>query len=248
MATHQTALSGQAPLTPIAALNGLLDVITAYVNAQAFFTACKLGLFEELSLGPAAAEDLARRINIHPVGCRRLLAALAKLGLITRDGAWYSNSELGEYCTSKASVNLSALAGFGEPFYHMFEYLLDALREYSPRWQQALGTSKEDVFGALYEDPARLRQFAQFMNALSIPQGQVIAERFDFGPYRCIMDIAGGPGGQAVQIGLRHAHLRGIIMDMAPVCEIAKEYIEATGLSGRFASVPADLFEGLQRC
>jgi len=197
-----------------------------------------------MSKGPATAEDLAQRVNIHPVGCRRLLVALAHQGLVDRDGELFRNSELGRYCSSEASVNLAGVIGFSEPFYHMFEFLPDALREYSPRWQQALGTSKEDVFGALYEDPARLRQFAGFMNALSVPQGQVIAEHFDFTPYHCVMDVAGGPGGQSIEIGLRHAHLRGIVTDMAPVCEIARENIQRAGLSDRFTAVPADLFEG----
>ncbi|MGH2813371.1 MAG: hypothetical protein ACRDI1_11785 [Actinomycetota bacterium] len=40
-------------------------------------------------------------------------------------------------------MNLATLSGYGEPFYHMFEYLPDALREYSPRWQQALGTTRK---------------------------------------------------------------------------------------------------------
>jgi len=97
------------------------------------------------------------RVNIHPVGCRRLLVALAKLGLVERDGELYRNSELGDYCTSRSAVNLEPVSMMGDPFYHMLEYLPDALREYGPRWQQALGVSKEDVFGALYEDPLRLR-------------------------------------------------------------------------------------------
>ena len=58
------------------------------------------------------------------------------------------------------------------------------------------------------------------------------------------MDVAGGPGGQAIQIGIKNPHLRGIVTDLAPVCEIAKEYIQASGLSGRFTAVPADLFGG----
>ena len=244
MATQPKASLETSAPKPVQALNRLLDIITGYCAAQAFLAGCKLSLFEELSQGATTASDLARRVKIHPEGCRRLLVVLAKLGLVQRQGVLYRNSELGQFCSSKSTVNLAALSGFGEPFYHMFEYLPDALREYSPRWQQALGTSKEDVFGALYEDPARLRQFAQFMNAMSIPQGQEIAESFDFTPHKCIMDVAGGPGGQAVQIGLRHPHLRGIITDMSPVCEIAKEYIQRNGLSDRFTAIPADLFEG----
>ncbi len=244
MATNPQAAPHKPAMKPVQALNRLLDIVTGYCASQAFLAACTLGLFEELSKGPTAAEDLGRRVKIHPVACRRLLVALAKLGLVERQGELYRNSELGQFCTSKSAVNLEAVAGFGDPFYHMFEYLPDALREYSPRWQQALGTTKEDVFGALYEDPARLRRFAQFMNALSIPEGQQIADRFDFNPHRCVMDVAGGSGGMAVQIGLKHPRLRGIITDMAPVCEIAREYIQATGLAGRFTAVPADLFEG----
>ena len=82
------------------------------------------------------------------------------------------------------------------------------------------------------------------MNAFSVPEGQEIAERFDFTPYQCVLDVAGGPGGIVVQIGLRYPHLRGIIMDMAPVCEVAEEYIQASGLTGRFATAAADLFTG----
>jgi hypothetical protein len=48
----------------------------------------------------------------------------------------------------------------------------------------------------------RLREFAELMNAISVPQGRLIAEAFDFAPYRCIMDVAGGPGSQSIEIGL----------------------------------------------
>jgi hypothetical protein len=235
--------SGEA-MSPVQALNRVADTMTSYCVTQAFVAACKLGVFEELSAGPTTAEDLASRTGIHPVACRRLLVALTKLEFIEREGDQYRNSQLGSYCTSSSPVNLAAFSGFAEPFYHMFEFLPDAMREYSPRYHQALGASKDDVFGALYEDPARLRQFAYFMNALSIPQGQHIAQHFDFTPYHCIMDVAGGPGGQSVQIGLRHHHLRGIVTDLAPVCQIATDYIQASGLAHRFSAIPSDLFEG----
>src|SRR6516165_3592068 len=244
MATHQVAITTEPRLKPVQALNRLADLTTGFCAAQAFRAAWKFGLFEEMSERAATAEELAGRVNIHPIGCRRLLMALAKLGLVVRDGDLYHNSELGQYCSSQSAVNLGALSGRLEPFYHMFEYLPDALREYSPRWQQALGTSQEAVFEALYEDPVRLRRFGQLMNALSTVQGQLIAEHFDFAPYDCLMDVAGGLGGQAVQIGLRQTHLRGVITDLPPMCVMARKYIETSGLHGRFTAIPADLFRG----
>lgn len=132
----------------------------------------------------------------------------------------------------------------GGAFYRMCEYLPDALREYSPRWQQALGTTAEETFAALYEDPVRLRRFTQLMDSNSILQGQEIATRLDFTPYRCLMDVAGGPGGLSITIGRHYPHLRGVIMDVPPVCQIAVERIAAASLTGRFTAVPADLIQG----
>jgi acetylserotonin N-methyltransferase len=126
----------------------------------------------------------------------------------------------------------------------MWEFLPDAVRELSPRWQQALGAVPEEVFGALYADPARLRRFTEFLDAFGIPQGQLIADLLDLSPYRCVLDVGGGSGSIAIQIGLKHRHLTGFVMDLAPVCAIAQERIERNGLADRFSAATADLFAG----
>lgn len=244
MTTTARPLQQTPTIAPLQALSRLFEIANGYCVSQAFFTACELGVFEELSRTPASPEDLAGRIKIHPVGCRRLLEVLRHLGLVELKDSLYRNSSLGQHCTSRAPVNLAAMLGMRDPFYHMFEFLPDALREYGPRWQQALGASSNEIFSALYADPARLRQFARMMNAFSIPQGQDLAERFDFTRHHCVMDVAGGPGGLAVQVGVRHRHLRGIIMDMQPVCEVAREHIATCGLQDRFTTAAADLFAG----
>jgi hypothetical protein len=231
-------------MKPVEALNRLTEIVTSFCASQMFAASCTLGLFDQLAAGPATAEELGERLGINPNGCRRLLVALLQLGLLDREGDRYRNSELGTFLTSTSRVPLEPLAMWANPFYRMWEFLPDALREYAPRWQQALGTSAEETFAALYEDPVRLRRFCGIMNAYSIPIGQEIAERFDFTPYRCVLDVAGGAGGLSQQIGLRYPHLRGILMDLPPVCRVAEEHIAANGLSERFKAVPGDLFAG----
>ena len=221
----------------------LMDVAFAFVSSQAFVSAHDLGLFDALTLTPATVEDIAPRIGIRPVACRRLLMLLASLGLVERDGDGFRNSDLGELCSSRSPVKLGATSRIN-PFYAMTAHLTDALREYSPRWQQTLGVTAADAFAALYADPAALRDFAELMNAISVPQGQLIADRFDFAPHRCIMDVAGGPGGQSIAISVKHPHLRGVITDLEPVCIVARENIAASGLNDRFTAVAADLLAG----
>jgi DNA-binding Lrp family transcriptional regulator len=225
------------------ALTRLSEIAFAFMHSQALLSGCELGLFDALADGPITVDDLARQIGIKPIACRRLLMMLVHLGLIEGEQGKYRNTDLGQFCSSQSTVNLGHVSRIN-PFYHMFEYLSGALREYSPRWQQALGTTATDAFASLYADPVRLREFAELMNAMSIPQGQLIAECFDFASHKCVMDVAGGPGGQAIQIGLKHPHLRGIITDLEPVCAVAQEYIRANGLAPRFTAVVADLIAG----
>ena len=231
-------------MKPLEALNRLNDIAASFMVTQAFSAASNLGVFEELSRGPSTAEDLARKLSVHPDGCRRLLAVLRQLGLVEPTSDRYRNSELGDFLTSQSAVPLEPLSMWGSPWPHMWEFLLDALKELSPRWQQALGTTAEETFAALYEDPVRLRRFCQLMEAFSIPIGQEIAERFDFTLHRCVMDVAGGSGGLAIQVGRKYPHLRGIIMDLPPVCKVAEERIQASGLSNRFSTQTAQLLTG----
>jgi len=225
------------------ALSRLTTIAFGFVNSQALLSAHELGVFDALADGATTAEDVAKRIGIMPVACRRLLMVLVSLGLVEHQAGTFRNSDVGAFCSRRSPIKLGNVSNVN-PFYHMCEHLSDALREYSPRWQQALGTTPADAFASLYADPVRLREFADLMNALSMPQGQLIADCVDFRVHRCLMDVAGGPGGQSIQIGLRHPHLRGIITDLEPVCVVAREHIEANGLADRFTAQPADLIEG----
>jgi hypothetical protein len=236
-----TATSDNAKLAQ--AQMRLMDLAFGFVSSQAFVSAHDLGVFDALTTTPTTVEDISERIGIRPVACRRLLMLLVSLGLVTRDGDRFSNTEMGELCSSRSPVKLGSMSRIN-PFYAMAGHLTTALREYAPQWQTTLGISAADAFAALYADPVGLREFAELMNAISVPQGRLIAEHFDFAPYSCIMDVAGGPGGQSIAIGVQHPHLRGIITDLEPVCVVARENIAASGLAPRFSAVAADLIAG----
>jgi hypothetical protein len=77
-------MTPQASLNPIDALNRLNDIATAFCQSQTFFAACNLGVFDELHQGSSTAGDLAAKLKIHPNGCRRMLVALADMGLVDR--------------------------------------------------------------------------------------------------------------------------------------------------------------------
>ena len=120
-------------MKPIEALNRLNDIAASFMVTQAFSAACNLGVFEELSRGPSTAEDLARKLSVHPDGCRRLLAVLRQLDLVEPTSDRCRNSELDDFLTSQSAVPPEPLSMWGSPWPHMWEFLLDALKELSPR-------------------------------------------------------------------------------------------------------------------
>lgn len=241
MATTEAEPRGKADA--LAALNHLNGIVTSFMECHAFCTAVELNLFDALENSPATPAELANKLAIHPDGCERLLIAIEHLQLVQRTGDLFLNSAIGDLLTSQSPTQLRSLMMWAKPFAHMWEFLPDALREFSPRWQQALGTTAAETFAAIYEDPIRLREFCGMMYAYNA-LGEEIGKRFDFGPYRCLLDVAGGPGTLSIPIGRLHPHLRGIIMDMAPICKVAEENIRANGLAGRFTTAVADLFAG----
>jgi hypothetical protein len=101
------------------------------VNSQALLSAFELGVFDALADGPTTAEDVAKRAGIHPVACRRLLMTLASLDLVACNNGTFTNTELGQFCSSRAEVEIGAVSK-NAPFYHMCEHLSDALREQQP--------------------------------------------------------------------------------------------------------------------
>src|SRR4026207_661311 len=151
-------------------LTRLMEIAFGFVNSQALLSAQELGVFDALGNESMPRDARAGRIGLSPVACRRLLMVLVTLELVERDGDRFRNTELGRLCSSASSVHLGAGAKVN-PFYHMCEHLTGALREYSPRWQQALGTTPQDAFATLYADPVRLRGFAELMAAARVPPG-----------------------------------------------------------------------------
>ncbi len=230
-------------MKPVEALDRLRQIGLGYAISQTFFTGCTLGVFDQLNDGPLTAEEVGARLDIHPEGCRRLLVALHHIGLLEREADRYRNSELGSFLTSKSSFPMAGLARI-DVFYHMWEFLPDALRGYGPVWQKATGATAEQTFAELYKDPVAVRRFCDYIHAYSVAVGQQIAAQFDFTPHRCLLDVAGGSGLLSQQIGLRYPHLRGIVMDLPVVLELAQEFIARNGLKGRFTTAAADLFAG----
>jgi hypothetical protein len=98
------------------------------------------------------------------------------------------------------------------------------------------------MFDQLYTDPARLQQFMNAMTGASMSGFYALAEAFDFSKHQTLCDVGGATGQLAVIVARRHSHLRCTTFDLPAVEPLAKDTIEAAGLTDRVTVASGDFF------
>ncbi|PCJ46224.1 MAG: hypothetical protein COA99_03105 [Moraxellaceae bacterium] len=229
-------------MKPIEALNKLNELAFSFYTAGSFAAASNLEIFDHLGDKWQSAEHISEKLNIHPEGCRRLLSAMVNLDLVEHSNQTYRNSTLGNYLTKGSEVPM----GFSQKdsyFYHMWQFLPDALRENSPRHEQAWNKTAQELYQAIYSNDTQLRSFFRLLDSYNIPIGQETAELLNFSSYTRILDLAGGTGSFAAEVVKRNEHLSGVVLDLEPVQKLSKEMIAKNGLESRFEFVVGDMFK-----
>src|SRR6187401_585767 len=135
-------------------------------GAKVLLSAVELGLFTELAKEPLDAQALRLRLGLHERSARDFFDALVALGLLERLGDFYTNGPEAERFLDRA--NPEYIGGLLEManarLYGFWGSLTEALRTGLPQNEARQGG---DLFGALYADPERLRQFLSAMSGIS---------------------------------------------------------------------------------
>ena len=101
----------------------------------------------------------------------------------------------------------------------------------------------EDVFAALYADPARLQSFLSAMSGISASAAHAIAEKFPWRGYKTFMDLGSAQGMVPATLARAHPHLAGIGFDLPAVKPIFEKFIAGRGVEDRVQFRGGDFFE-----
>jgi hypothetical protein len=238
--------------TPADRLRALLDpaadavmrnLISGAVRTQAVYVVAKLGVADQLSLGPRSAEDLADALNVHATTLRRVMRFLVMCGVFveTADGR-FALAPPGQSLQSghPRSLRPGAIRA-GEGMWEVSSRLLDAV--------QTGRTPYEDVHGMTFfermSDAEKNRAFAARMDSSTAGLGAAIARLDSVRNASTIVDIGGGHGGLLIELLRAQPTLRGILFDRAPMIDVARSTIEAAGLLDRCELVAGDFFQSV---
>ena len=211
------------------------DSFTAAVTSRALSTAVELGVFDSLSEGGATARELARRLDLDPLGAETLCTALASLGYLEpRPDGTLSNAPVSERLLVRSSPEsiASFVGGQADLHWEILSMLPEAVRSgraYAMHEERRDPTRWEAYMRGLFE----LTRSEHDSNAAFVP-----VER----PSR-LVDVAGGHGGFAMAMCRRHPDLRATVLDLPPAAAVGRRIVEEQGFSDRVEFREGDVFE-----
>jgi hypothetical protein len=218
----------------------LFEMINGAWMCQAIAAACELGVADRLAQGAASPAELARALDLAPDAVRRLLRALASLGLVTEGAQEASLTASGRLLASGTDGSLRDWA------------LMNASRGWAAWGHLRMGLRT----GRNIRDEAGLAAFAELegedaerfnraMIDLTRPVAAALAETPYFSGARTVVDVGGGAGHLLLPLLARHPKLEGIVFDLPHARELAQLMFRESGLASRCRFVAGSFFDGI---
>ncbi|MEO5859838.1 MAG: methyltransferase [Pyrinomonadaceae bacterium] len=224
----------------------IMEVGMAFWPARTLLTAVKIGLFTELGSSPKTGQELKDALGLHDRSNPDFFDTLVALKFLHREG----DGEAGKYSNTPetaAFLNRNSPAFMGgflemahDRLYSFWGNLADGLRTGKPQNETKHGGA--GVFEELYSQPERLEQFMDAMAGISYGNFATLAEKFDFSPYKTLVDVGGATGLLATLVAKANPHMSCTTTDLPPATDIAKRKIEAADVSDRVRAEPIDFF------
>lgn len=211
----------------------LLNLAIGFQKSQTLFSFVELEIAGILQSGKLNAEDIAKRIKIHPLATERFLNACACAGLLKKEKDFYLNTEFSE----KFLIEENEF------------YLGGQMRRYQkrsfPQWENLTEHLRDWKYGeTAAENPEAEDQGADAMaeqHNLALLHGRELAKNFDFSNYKNLLDIGGGTGAMSIALCEKIPHLKATVFDLPENIEKAQEFVLESGLKNRIKCVAGDL-------
>ncbi len=209
--------------------------LTLYQKSAVLMAAAKLGLFAALGDGPATPAEIAHRVSAPVDTVTRLLAALAALEYISRDGERFALNDFSKVFLHDGAGGMARLAWKEHLFYTAWSRLADAISS-----GNALLPSFAD---RLANDFPSVEKFLLALNDLAEMGAPGVIGTGAFQSAETILDLGGGGGAYAAELARAFPGARVTLADLAEILPIAKGYLGRRGVEGRVELVAADFLK-----
>ncbi|GAA2693216.1 methyltransferase [Streptomyces lunalinharesii] len=226
------------PTTPLLP-TPLMELASGFWSFKTYAGAIEIGLFDLLADGRGlTVEEVSEQLGIELRPADLLLAGCASLGLLDKHGDRYRNAALAEeFLVTKRPYYFGGFVRYlDRREYPAWQHFVRALRTNRPTtWAPG---AQESLFDT--EDPETLQLFWDCMFSISVFTARALAEVYDFTRHTRLLDVGGGAGAFPLELCGRFKNLSATVLDLPPVCELARQKISEAQLEGIVDARPGD--------
>jgi O-methyltransferase domain/Dimerisation domain len=220
----------------------LVEMAFGAMAAKIVCAAAELGIPERLADGPVASAELAARAGCDAASLRRLMCALAGLGVVAQhDGDRFALTDLGNRLRPGAPDSNHALVTMlcGTEDWRSWDELAAAVRSGERAWDRAHGMP---VFDYYARHPGASARFNAAMAEHTREAAPALVARADLSRFETVMDVGGGDGTLMAAILRAHPRLEGAVFDVSAGLDSAGATLAAAGVAERCRLVAGDVF------
>jgi SAM-dependent methyltransferase len=224
----------------------IMQVGMGFWASKTVLSAVELELFTLLGAESMTGEEIGERLELHPRAIYDFLDTLVALHFLERDGdgsegRYRNTAETAAFLDKRSPAYIGGILEMcNARLFRFWGDLTEALQTGKP--QNEIKHTGKAMFDELYSDPARLEQFMEAMQGISLGNLHMLAEKFDFSKYETVCDVGGATGQLCTILATRHPHLRCTSYDLPVVAPIAGKAISRAGLAERVAVASGDFF------
>ncbi|HKY30301.1 MAG TPA: methyltransferase [Pyrinomonadaceae bacterium] len=220
----------------------MMQMISGFWISRAICVFAQLGLADQMKDGPRSTVELSALSGTHEPSLRRLLRALATIGVLDEDtDGRFALTALSETLRTDVPGSLcsTAISELGGENYAAWGDLLHSIKTGEVAFDHVFGLS---LWESLQRNPEDARIFNDSMTQAAPETNEAILANYDFSGIKKIVDVGGGHGALVTSLLLEYPEMEGIVFDTPSVIEGARSYIDAAALSDRCQAVGGDFF------
>lgn len=219
-----------------------INIERAFIASRLVVAAERLELFRLLHSGQMTAVEIGTKLKIHNSRLGPFLQALVGLGFLRKTKDKYRNTRLVEnYFIKERTIFWTRQ--YSNECVEAYEglVLLEQTLRTGRTYAEIKRLKRPDYVEAMKRDKQRAEDFTQMLFHLHRGDAEALASYLDLARHKAVLDVAGGSGVMSIGLGNKNPHIRGCVLDIAPVCEIAAGNVRKAGLASRISTCPGDI-------
>jgi len=208
------------------------ELLWSFAAHRVITVAGRTGVLGALAEKSCGAEALAEELGLAPRPARKILEALAALGVIERetDGA-YRLAETLAPLFAKGGADFTAFLEHSHDMYAAWGENLEA-------WVRG------GDWAGRQRDAAGIARFGAAMRAMGAAVADRVAEAVDLTASRRLIDLGGGVGQYAEAFCRANPRLVAVVVDIPEVARLGRERLAGTDMEARIAFTGGDYIDG----